>query len=74
MMIRKLRDVTIDSGPTTIYDPQLGVLLVLGGATLLLLLLLIPILLLPLLDLQHVRLPKQAGDVNTAFLETFVTM
>ena len=48
MMIRKLRDVTIDSGPKTIYDPQLGVHLVLGGATLLLLLLV-----LPLLDLQH---------------------
>ena len=50
MIIRKLRDVTIDSGPKTIYDPQLGVHLVLGGATLLLLLLL---LVFPLLDLQH---------------------
>ena len=49
MMIRKLRDVTIDIGPKTIYDPQLGVHLVLGGATLLFLLLLV----LPLLDLQH---------------------
>ena len=51
MMIRKLRDVTIDIGPKTIYDPQLGVHLVLGGATLLLLLLLVVVL--PLLDLQH---------------------
>ena len=49
MIIRKLRDVTIDIGPKTIYDPQLGVHLVLGGATLLFLLLLV----LPLLDLQH---------------------